>query len=126
VVRRGDDGFTLLETLVAVAVLAILVGSVPRSFVFARSVIDHSRDWMDARLVAEAVLNDELTGVGLQPGIRSGVVNGRSWRATLLRYAAGGTSSVDGGAALLEVRLEVDVSPGRHLNVDTVRIGRAE
>ena len=53
-----DAGFTLLEMLVAVAVLALLAGVVPRSFVFARSILDHSRDWVAARLVAEAVLND--------------------------------------------------------------------
>ena len=54
-----EAGFTLIEMLVAIAILAVLVGIVPRSFVFARSIIDHSRDWMDARLVAESVLNDD-------------------------------------------------------------------
>lgn len=123
-VRAGRDaGFTLIEMLVAVAVLAVLVGIVPRSFVFARSIIDHSRDWMSARLVAESVLNDTLTGTALQPGARSGEIDGRRWRATLRRHAALNVPVLANGEALLDVRLEVDVSAGRTLEVETMRVG---
>jgi prepilin-type N-terminal cleavage/methylation domain-containing protein len=122
--RRGrrEEGFTLIELLVAVAILAVLVGLVPRSFVFARSILDHSRDWMDARLVAESVLNDTLMR-SLEPGVRSGTLNGHRWRATLRQQGALGTSALDNGAMLLDVRLEVDVSAGRTLEVETIRVG---
>jgi prepilin-type N-terminal cleavage/methylation domain-containing protein len=120
--RERDAGFTLIEMLVAVAVLAVLVGIVPRSFVFARSIIDHSRDWMGARLVAEAVLNDDLKGTSLQPGARGGVIDGRRWRATLRPHSGLGAASED-GRVLLDVRVEVDVSAGRILEVETMRIG---
>jgi prepilin-type N-terminal cleavage/methylation domain-containing protein len=120
-----DAGFTLLEMLVAVAVLAVLVGIVPRSFVFARSVIDHSRDWTSARLVAESVLNDTLTGPTLRPGARSGEMNGRRWRATIRRHASLNAPILDSGQMLLDVRLSVDVSAGRTLEVETMRVGGA-
>lgn len=118
-----ESGFTLIEMLVAVAILAVLVSIVPRSFVFARSVIDHSRDWMGARLVAEAVLNDTLTGSALQPGARSGELDGRHWRATIRQQSVPGSAMPDNGQVLLDVRLEVDVSAGRTLEVETLRIG---
>jgi prepilin-type N-terminal cleavage/methylation domain-containing protein len=117
-----EAGFTLIEMLVAVAILAVLVGVVPRSFVFARSILDHSRDWMGARLVADAVLNDTLTGSSLQPGARAGEVDGRRWRATIRQQSIPGFPAPDTGQMLLDVRLEVDVSAGRTLEVETLRV----
>jgi prepilin-type N-terminal cleavage/methylation domain-containing protein len=117
-----EAGFTLIEILVAMAVLAALAGLVPRTFVFARSILDHSRDWMDARLVAESVLNDTLTK-SLQPGVRSGTLNGHHWRATLRQQGFLGASALDTGATLLDVRVAVDVSAGRTLEVETMRVG---
>jgi prepilin-type N-terminal cleavage/methylation domain-containing protein len=122
--QRAEAGFTLLEMLVALAVLSVLVTIVPRSFVFARSIIDHSRDWMGARLVAESVLNDTLTGSMLQPGARTGVIDGRRWRATLRQYTLpGAPAALESGEMLLDVRVEVDVAAGRTLEVETMRVG---
>jgi prepilin-type N-terminal cleavage/methylation domain-containing protein len=121
--REREAGFTLIEVLIAVAVLAVLAGIVPRSFVFARSILDHSRDWMGARLVAEAVLNVDLRGPSLQPGARGGVINGRRWRATIRPHGALGAPAPEDGRMLLDVRVEVDVSAGRVLEVETMRIG---
>lgn len=123
---RGEGGFTLLELLVAVAVLAVLVGVVPRSFVFARSILDHSRDWMDARLVAESVLNDVLVGPAIAPGARSGVIEGRRWHATLRRRGGLGVDASATSRTLLDVRIEVDVGAGKMLEVETMRIGGAQ
>jgi hypothetical protein len=121
-----EAGFTLLDMLVAVAILAVLVGVVPRSFVFARSLLDHSRDWMEARLVAEAVLNDELVRNTLEPGTRGGVIEGHRWRATIRRSSMSGAVSSDSGRMLLDVQISVEVGAGKTLEVDTMRIGSSE
>ena len=78
---------------------------------------------MGARLVAEAVLNNDLRGSSLQPGARSGVIEGRRWRATLRPRGALGVGAAEDGRMLLDVRVEVDVSAGRVLEVETMRIG---
>lgn len=120
---RHEAGFTLLEMLVAVAVLALLVSIVPRSLVFARSIIDNSQDWIGARLVAESVLNDVLVGPGVQAGVKTGEIEGRRWRATLRRHTGLQPTMLESGRMLFAVEIEVDVSAGQSLRVDTLRIG---
>ena len=76
----------------------------------------------EAERVAETVLNDDLSGTSLQPGARRGVIGGRHWRATLRPQAALGTGALENGSILLDVRIEVDVSAGRTLEVETLRV----
>jgi len=69
------------------------------------------------------VVNDDLRGSSLQPGARSGVIDGRRWRATLRPRGALGVGAAADGRVLLDVRVAVDVSAGRILEVETMRIG---
>ena len=120
---RRDGGFTLLEVLVAVAMLSILLGLIPRSFVYARAIINRSESWTEARLVAEAVLHGELTGQALRPGTRRGVMDGRPWSADLKRNITLSDPVQGSNRILLEVRLLVTVSADETLTIDTMRIG---
>lgn len=124
--RRGssaDAGFTLVEMLVAVAVLAILAALVPRSLVSARSVIDHSQEWQEARLVAETVLNDQLASNKLTAGVLSGTLDGRRWTAVVRQDTALSRGATRAGRALLHVRVQVPVPGGSQVEVETMRIG---
>ncbi len=111
--------------LVAVAILAVLAGMIPRSFVYARALINRSESWMEARLVAEAVLNGELAGGELRPGIRRGTINGRAWRASLQRNAVLSAGTADPQRALLDVVVTVPVSSTETFKVETMRVGSA-
>jgi type II secretion system protein I len=124
--RARDGGFTLLEMLVAVTILAILVGTVPKSFVAARALFNRSENWMQARLVAETVLNQELGGNALTPGVRKGTMFGREWNASLEPNASFDPESTDSNRVLLDVRVRVRVSPLDILEVETMRIGSAQ
>lgn len=123
---RRQSGFMLLEMLVAVAILAALVAIIPRSFVSARATIDRSQDWMEARLVAEAVFNDQLAGPALKAGIRRGTLEGRNWTAVLEPSRILSVRAVDTDRIPLDVRLAVAVSGGASLEIETMRVGVAQ
>jgi prepilin-type N-terminal cleavage/methylation domain-containing protein len=120
---KRDEGFTLLEMTVAVAVLAALVAVIPRSLVAARTNFERSQDWLQARLVAEAVLNEELVGSSLEIGTMRGRMDGRAWSAVLDPLQALSSSDPQVTSILLNVRVSVAVAGGETLNVSTVRIG---
>ncbi|MGH6926255.1 MAG: prepilin-type N-terminal cleavage/methylation domain-containing protein [Propylenella sp.] len=120
---RRDAGFTLLEILVAVLVLAALVSIVPRSLVAARTNLEHSKDWLAARLVAETVLNEALSGSSLRAGEMGGEVDGRRWTATLKVVRTPPRPDGSMGHVLLDVEVRVEVSDGRTLKVETLRYG---
>lgn len=122
---RPDAGFTLLEMLVAIAVLAVLAGLIPRSFVAARAMFNRADNWLGARLVAENVLNQDLAAPTLKAGVMSGSLNGHEWTAKLERSRLPMAQSDETSRALLDVRLEVEVSPTDTLEIETMRIGTA-
>jgi general secretion pathway protein I len=119
---RPDAGFTLLEVLVAVAILAALAALIPRSIVSARTSIEQSRDWLEAQLVAESVLNQELAASDLRPGTLTGALQSRQWRAELRPSRLPVAEANE--RILLDIRVSVAVSPGSVLELDTIRIGQ--
>ncbi|NVD42648.1 prepilin-type N-terminal cleavage/methylation domain-containing protein [Ensifer sp. HO-A22] len=123
--RRPDAGFTLLEVLVAVAILAAVISVVPRSLVSARTSIGHSRAWLEARLVAEEVLAAELRNGRIRPGAFSGAVRGHRWRVVVVP-AAVADAQPSNGRVLLEARLSVEVSASRVLAVDRLLVGGSQ
>lgn len=119
--RRGARGFTLLETLIAVAVMAALLALLPRTLLDARTLTNQSHHWLEARLLAESILAEDFASTELSEGIHSGRTYGRDWTVRVVRAAS---APPDTRLRLFEIDVTVDVSPGRTLSVETVRLGR--
>ena len=81
---RRQDGFSLLEVLVAFAVLAISLGVLMQIFSRATLTTVTTLQYSEAASLAESLLSRVGSEIPLQPGARSGrSVDGFDWEITI-------------------------------------------
>ncbi|MEJ8574482.1 hypothetical protein [Microbaculum marinum] len=121
---RGRGGFLLLETLVGVTLMAFILSVLPAGVVMSRKTIQKSADIVGARLVVEAVLVNEFSGQNLQPGARSGELDGYQW-ASMVRPRVDLEKAYKGrGWVPYDVSVAVTIPNGARLKVETLRLGK--
>ena len=83
-IRRlgGCDGFTLIETLVAFTILAMLSIVVQRSLVVSRTSLARADAKAAAERVVRTLLDAPLGEQGSYAGVRTGLMDGCSWTVT--------------------------------------------
>lgn len=125
--RRGTAGFTLIEVVIALAVIAVAlaaIGSVIATTVRGARSIDTKLMLIETARAIETALPDRET---FKPGNFSGEMNGHRWRVDVLPFIF---TNVDPRLPTPWVPLTVVVriqSPnGPVLQVNTVRLRRRE
>ncbi len=130
------DGFTLIEALVAFAIVAALSLVVQRGLIQSRIGWAAVEDRTGAERLARSLLEEPLTPAAVAAGGREGVTDGRRWRVGLQTLdlplpsppepeAGSGPPppAQDGPRWLpLRVRIEVATARGRPVEVETVRL----
>ena len=82
--RTCEDGFTLIEMIVSLAILSIALGVLFASFSrdMDRQALD--REQMQARLLAQSLLAERAGGSDLTSGVTRGLSqSGMAWRVTV-------------------------------------------
>ncbi len=128
--RRSSSGFTLLETLVAFAILAIFMTALLQ--VFGTGL--RSLNAADAQAIAMLQARSKLAEVGplisLTDGPQSGdFENGSTWRLEPRLYEVSATpANTQTAAQAVPYEVEVTVSwgEGKSLSLKTLRLGPAE
>jgi prepilin-type N-terminal cleavage/methylation domain-containing protein len=77
-----NRGFVLIEVLVAVAVAAIIMAVLIRSFATTWSGIGAVREEAEAMLLARAMLEHEPLSRKLTPGVKTGTIGVYAWTVT--------------------------------------------
>lgn len=121
----AKKGFTLLEVLVALAILTLSLGVLYQSFGLGLDTTKRSVRELNASAVAESIL-DRL---GKDLPLSIGEVSGEAppdlqWRAVIAPY--GSTDPGGGGVAAFTVALFITQEVGtgtREWRIDTIRIG---
>lgn len=117
--RTSRGGFALVEVIVALAVMAVLAGVIPRALVSAREAARQTEAWHQSAMLAQLLLAERTSGPALRAGTTRGEASGRKWSVTV----APRSGSAATARPLLDVRIDVEVSGGRMLTVETVRVG---
>jgi general secretion pathway protein I len=122
--RRGDAGFTLIEVLVALAVIAVVltaIGSlVAASARGTRSIDAHLALVETARAIETGLPSRE----DLKIGSFSGELAGHRWRVDVQPFAANVDSRTPSQWIPLTVVIRVQSPAGSVLQLDTVRLRR--
>lgn len=99
-----QNGFTLLETLVALAVLAIALGVIYQIFGTSLRNMQYSRDYSYAQMLAESKLSELSKGVPVKAGTWGGDFNNKySW---VMDVAQAPATSEDGGDVVDKYRVD--------------------
>jgi general secretion pathway protein I len=85
--RRKEQGFSLLEVLIAFAIMAISVTLLLRLFSGSSAVISITDDYTNAILIGESLLEEIGSSATIQPGVREGHVSNRyRWTLSITPY----------------------------------------
>lgn len=79
---QGRDGFTLIETLVALGVIAFVMAVTVRGVVVARLGLERAQATLAAEAVARSIVETELDRLAAAPGVVEGETDGIGWTVT--------------------------------------------
>lgn len=123
--RGRSKGFSLLEVLVAFAILALSLGALMNIFSGGLRNLGHGRDYTQAALEAQSRLARLGIIDPLVPGTRNGTLpSGDRWQTDITPVSTLPT----GHFTLYRIRLQVSWGQEPHprsLTLDTLRIGPA-
>ena len=128
--RDGNQGFTLIEVLVALAIVGLALGAI--ASVFSNGLTAH--ETVSGAEAALAVGEEQLAlaTASLRPGVSNGTYGGRfAWRTTVAPYTDPSDPTPDAPTALPQLyRVAVSVAwqdgrRSRALSLSTLRLGAA-
>ena len=125
--RHAQKGFTLLEVLVAFAVLTITLGVLLNIFSLAIRTTQTAQDQQKAVLLAESKLAELDAGFTLRPGVERGDFDERfEWETRVEEFDS--RALLDNQSQLTPYRLSVVVSwnDNRRYDLTTLRLVRTE
>lgn len=125
---RGEAGFTLLEVLVAFAILAVAMTATMQAFSGGLNAARRSEAASEALSTARSLLERVGTELPIAPGLRSGgSAPGPSWSVQVARRKSplDGLQGAEWSYALYDVVVSVTVPGAAPVSLATVRLAPA-
>lgn len=107
-IMHGQRGFTLLETLVALAVLALMLGVIYQIFGTSLRNMQYAKDYSYAQMLAESKLSELSKGIPVKTGTYGGEFNEKyAWKMDVAQLPI---VSEDGADEIDKYRVDFIVS----------------
>ena len=121
------DGFTLLEALVALALVAAFFATLAPFLFHARRIMDNAEKRIAAHILLRTLLNAPFDRGHLADTARAGVFNGLRWRIVATPFAID-AAPPDAAQSWTAYRIVASVSagPGLIMTAETIRLGKPQ
>lgn len=124
--EEGCAGFTLLEALVALALVVAFVGTLGPYLFHARSIMDNAEHRVAAQILLRTLVDAPFDRSQLANASRSGQLNDLRWRIVSEPMASDIASSATGRQwQAYRVTASVAAGQGQTIAAETVRLGAA-
>jgi prepilin-type N-terminal cleavage/methylation domain-containing protein len=120
-------GFTLLEALVALALVSAFFATLAPFLFHARKIMDNAERRVAANILLRTLLNAPFDRFHLANTVRAGTFNGLHWRIAAMPFAVDAAPS-DAAQSWTAYRIVASVSagPGLIMTAETIRLGKPE
>lgn len=120
-------GFTLLEALVALALISAFFATLAPFLFHARRIMDNAENRVAAHILLRTLLNAPFDRFHLANAARSGIFHGLRWRIAAKPFAIDAAPS---GAAqswtAYRIVASVSAGHGQIITAETIRLGKPE
>ena len=120
----GSNGFTLIEALAAIVILALSFTTLLSAFRTGLQGADAVDDHLRARLLAQSLLAEWTQYRNLQPGQFRGRADRFAWTISIAPFDDGAARSPQqsGRWGLYKLTIAVAWPPRRHIEIDTLQL----
>jgi prepilin-type N-terminal cleavage/methylation domain-containing protein len=125
---RGDRraGFTLIEALVAMALVLAFVATLGPYLFHARRIMDNGEHRMEAQILLRTLLNAPFDRSRLANATHSGEFNSLHWRIVTTPMAINDTPSSNHSWAAYRVAVSVSFGAGQIVTAETVELAKTQ
>lgn len=120
-------GFTLLEALVALALVLAFVATLGPYLFYSRRLMGDAEQRVAAQILLRTLLDAPFDRSRLANALRSGELNGLRWRIVSEPFAIEAVpSALRPSWAAYRIIASVSTSAGRTVSAETIRLGKPE
>src|SRR5215470_2749496 len=124
---NGQAGFSLLEALVALALVLAFAATLGPHLSQARRIMDHAEGRVAAQVLLRSLLDAPFDRSSLAKASRNGEVNGLRWSIVAAPMIAAAEGAPDGRSWLaFRVTASVAWAPDQVVMAETIRLGKPE
>jgi prepilin-type N-terminal cleavage/methylation domain-containing protein len=125
-VSAKQAGFTLLEALVALALVLTFAAVLAPHLFHARRIVAHSEGRLAAQVLLRTLLDAPFDRTSLASASREGAAGDLRWRLTTIPMASGGAQLDRSTWMPVRVLATVSWAPGQAVTAETVRLARPQ